>query len=86
MINILAWLLFGMAAGWMAARLFELAPGGGALLHVAAGAMGAVVGGVVFLIFDTAPLTGFSLWGVLCALLGAAITIMLARIVVGRTI
>jgi hypothetical protein len=27
----------------------------------------AVVGGVVFLIFDTAQLSGFSLWGLFCA-------------------
>jgi uncharacterized membrane protein YeaQ/YmgE (transglycosylase-associated protein family) len=86
MVNILAWLLFGMGAGWVASRLFQPAPGSGALLHIAAGAMGAVVGGVVFLIFDTTPLSGFSLWGLLCSLVGAAITIGIAQVVIGRPV
>ena len=86
MINVLVWLLLGTLAGWAVSRLFHLASGSGVLLHVVAGGMGALIGGVVFLIFDTAPLYVFNLRGLLCALVGAAITIGIAQVVVGRPV
>ena len=85
MVNVLAWLLLGMVSGWAASHVFR-APDNGAFLHIAAGGMGAMIGGVVFLIFDTAPLSGFRPWGLGCALIGAAITIAIAQVVLRRPI
>jgi uncharacterized membrane protein YeaQ/YmgE (transglycosylase-associated protein family) len=86
MINVLVWLLFGIAAGLAAGWVAKPAGGDAPLLNITAGMLGAVVGGVVFLIFDTTPLSAFNAWGMVMALLGAVVLIGLARIVTGRPI
>jgi uncharacterized membrane protein YeaQ/YmgE (transglycosylase-associated protein family) len=86
MINVLIWLLFGALVGWVASRLMRSIQANDAFLNAVAGGMGALIGGVVFFIFDTAPLDIISLWGLVCAIVGAIVTIGMAHIVVRRPI
>jgi uncharacterized membrane protein YeaQ/YmgE (transglycosylase-associated protein family) len=86
MINILAWLLAGILTGLLSNRVARPLPSGGAVLHAVAGVMGALAGGVVFLIFDSTPLYAFNPWGMVVALLGAVVMIALAQIVIGQAI
>jgi uncharacterized membrane protein YeaQ/YmgE (transglycosylase-associated protein family) len=86
MINVLIWLLFGVLVGWAASRMVRLAEVNDTFLNAIAGSMGALIGGVVFFIFDTAPLDSFSPWGFVCAIVGAIVTIGIAHIVVRRPI
>jgi uncharacterized membrane protein YeaQ/YmgE (transglycosylase-associated protein family) len=86
MINVFVWLLFGGLAGWMASRLTRTTHDGVPLLQIIAGGMGALVGGVVFLIFDTTPLNVFSVRGLAVALIGAMIVIGVAYMLVRRPI
>ncbi len=78
MINVLVWLLLGMVAGALANQLrrshtpMTLAP------NSTIGVMGALTGGVVFLIFDNTPLNALSLGAIVFALVGALLMIMLA--------
>jgi uncharacterized membrane protein YeaQ/YmgE (transglycosylase-associated protein family) len=48
--------------------------------------MGALLGGVIFLIFDTAPLSAIKLEGLLFALIGAIVVIALVRLLFLRPI
>jgi uncharacterized membrane protein YeaQ/YmgE (transglycosylase-associated protein family) len=50
------------------------------MLNSVAGIMGALMGGIVFLIFDTTPLDTVSLGGIASALVGALLIILLVRI------
>lgn len=84
MINVLAWLVFGVLAGLIASRIVKPVSSSIALVTVSAGVMGALAGGIVFLIFDTAPLASLNLSGLIVALASAIIMIGLARLAVGR--
>jgi uncharacterized membrane protein YeaQ/YmgE (transglycosylase-associated protein family) len=86
MINVFVWLLFGGLAGWMASRLTRTTHDGVPLLQIIAGGLGALVGGVVFLIFDTTPLNVFSVRGLAVALIGAMIVIGVTHMLVRRPI
>jgi len=86
MINIVAWLIFGLLTGLAANALVKPATGDISVLTLTAGVLGALIGGIVFLIFDTAPLATFNLWGMLVAIVGAGMLIGLARTVLGRPI
>ncbi|HET9222674.1 MAG TPA: hypothetical protein VFO07_09230, partial [Roseiflexaceae bacterium] len=86
MINVLVWLLFGLLAGALASRLTQTISPTTIVLNSIAGTMGAVVGGIIFLIFDTTPLDTLSRGGILCALIGAMLVIVLVRIMFRRPI
>jgi uncharacterized membrane protein YeaQ/YmgE (transglycosylase-associated protein family) len=86
MINVLAWLVFGGLVGLTASRLVRISPAGVPLLQIIAGCLGALVGGVIFLIFDTTPLDVFNAWGLAVALVGAAVIIGLVHMMVRRPI
>jgi uncharacterized membrane protein YeaQ/YmgE (transglycosylase-associated protein family) len=86
MINVLAWLFFGLLAGALASRLTQTIAPTTIVLNSIAGTMGAVMGGIVFLIFDTSPLDTLSRGGLICALIGAMLVIVLVRIMFRRPI
>jgi len=86
MINVLVWLLFGVLAGGVASRLTRPLTPIITVLNSVAGIMGAVMGGIVFLIFDTAPLDRVSLGGIVCALVGAMLVILLRGMMLRRPI
>jgi uncharacterized membrane protein YeaQ/YmgE (transglycosylase-associated protein family) len=64
--------------------MFRSPAGGTLLLRVAAGCLGALVGGVIFLIFDTAPLQVFTLGGLVVALLGAIAVLGVVQMMMRR--
>lgn len=86
MINVLAWLVVGGLAGLTASRLVRTSQAGVPLLQIIAGSLGALVGGVIFLIFDTSPLNVFNAWGLAIALIGAAVIIGVVHMMVRRPI
>ncbi len=79
MINVCLWLLGGLLAGGIASRLPRTLAPINIITNSLAGAFGALLGGVVFLIFDTAPLSSLNVWGLLIALCSAVIAISLVR-------
>lgn len=79
MINVCLWLLGGLLAGGIASRLPRTLTPINMIANSIAGAFGALLGGVVFLIFDTAPLGSVNLWALLIALISAVIAISLVR-------
>jgi uncharacterized membrane protein YeaQ/YmgE (transglycosylase-associated protein family) len=86
MLNVLVWLLFGALAGSVASRLANPLTPIATMLNSAAGIIGALMGGIVFLIFDTTPLNTVSLGGITCALVGAMLVIVLVSIMFRRPI
>ncbi len=86
MINVLVWLICGGLAGWVASRLICTFQGAAPLLQIVAGGLGALLGGVIFLIFDTAPLSVFNVRGLAVALIGALVIIGVVHVAVERPI
>jgi uncharacterized membrane protein YeaQ/YmgE (transglycosylase-associated protein family) len=75
--GILAWIVVGLLAGWLAG-LITRAKGFGCFGNIVIGLLGAAIGGVLFSLFGITDRAGF--WGsVAVATLGAIILLALAR-------
>jgi uncharacterized membrane protein YeaQ/YmgE (transglycosylase-associated protein family) len=86
MINVLVWLLAGGLVGFAATRLLRSSEEGTPLVQIIAGSLGALVGGVIFLIFDTAPLYVFTIEGLAAALMGALVILGVVHMLMRRQI
>ncbi|MDO5738022.1 MAG: GlsB/YeaQ/YmgE family stress response membrane protein [Eubacteriales bacterium] len=79
--GILAWLLVGGVAGWLAGMIMK--EEGGLVKNVVVGIVGAFIGGAIMngIKAPTAGFTGFSVGSVLTALLGSIILIAVLRMI-----
>jgi uncharacterized membrane protein YeaQ/YmgE (transglycosylase-associated protein family) len=85
MINVLLWLVLGSLTGLtIGRRMGERAPGA-RIVDITVGVLSAVFFGTVSLIFDTKPLGEFSIWSLLTALVGSAITVIVVRLMLVRS-
>ena len=81
--SILAWLVLGLIAGFIASKLYA-GTGQGAILDIVLGIVGAFVGGFLFSIFGAAPVTGFNLYSMIVAVVGAIVVLWIYHAVAGR--
>lgn len=78
--SILAWILVGLGAGWLAETMLK-GPGEGVLYSMVLGSSGALPGGLlaVNLLNAPDPLTRLDLTSLVIAFLGAVIAVALVR-------
>jgi len=81
--SIIAWLVLGLIAGFIASKVVNKT-GEGVLLDIVLGIVGALVGGFLFSAIGAAPVTGFNLYSVLVAVIGAIVVLVIYHAVVGR--
>ena len=82
--SILAWLVLGLIAGFIASKIVNKT-GEGLVLDIVLGIVGAFVGGFVFTnVFNTAGVTGFNLYSMFVAVIGAVIVLLLYHLVFRR--
>ena len=80
--GIVAWILIGLAAGWLAGQIMK-GSGYGLIGDLALGLVGAVVGGWLFgLVASAAEPTGF-FGSIIVATIGAVVLIFVARVAGG---
>lgn len=72
--GVIAWILLGLIAGFIGSRLMGTG-GQGLLMDMVLGIIGAIVGGVVFSAVLGVGVTGFNLWSLVVAVVGAMIVI-----------
>ena len=82
-VTILAWIVLGLVAGFIASKLV-VGSGQGVLVDILLGVVGAVVGGWLFQQFGGRGVTGFDIYSVLVAVVGAVVVLMLYHAIVGR--
>ena len=82
--SINAWLVLGLIAGFIASKIVS-GSGQGLLLDIVLGIIGAVVGGYLFATFGATGVTGFNLWSMLVAILGAVVVLWVHHAVSGRS-
>ena len=76
--GILAWIVVGLLAGWLAG-LITRAEGFGCFGNIVIGLLGAAIGGLLFSLFGITDRAGF--WGsVAVATLGAVVLLAIARL------
>ncbi|UFN51287.1 GlsB/YeaQ/YmgE family stress response membrane protein [Roseomonas sp. OT10] len=81
--SILAWLVLGLIAGFIASRIVNKT-GSGMVLDIVLGIIGAIVGGWLFTTFGAAGVTGFNIWSMLVAVIGAVVVLLVYHAVAGR--
>ncbi len=80
LLNILLWIILGALAGWIASIIMGTNAQMGALANIVVGIIGAFIGGFVMNALGTEGTTGFNIWSLLVAVLGAVILIFIARL------
>jgi len=81
--SILAWLVLGLIAGFIASKIVNHT-GAGMLLDIVLGIVGAMVGGWLFATLGATPVTGFNLYSMFVAVVGAVLVLVIYHAVFGR--
>jgi uncharacterized membrane protein YeaQ/YmgE (transglycosylase-associated protein family) len=76
--NILLWIILGALAGWIADMFMKSAHG--TLEDIILGIIGAFVGGFIMNSMGQPGVTGFNLYSVIVAVIGACVVIFLGRV------
>jgi uncharacterized membrane protein YeaQ/YmgE (transglycosylase-associated protein family) len=81
--SVIGWIVLGLISGFIASRIVNKA-GEGAILDILLGVVGAVVGGWLFHTFGMPGVTGFNLYSMLVAIVGAVVVLVLYHALAGR--
>ena len=82
--SILAWIVVGLIAGVLGKLIMPGDDPGGFIVTILLGIVGAFVGGFVVSLFGGIGVTGFNIWTILVATLGAVILLAAYRLVARR--
>jgi uncharacterized membrane protein YeaQ/YmgE (transglycosylase-associated protein family) len=84
--SIIAWLVIGAIAGWVAGKLVPGDEGYGVIGTIIAGVIGAMVGGWLFALLTSNEdwLTGIDIPTLLAAIVGAVIVVFAWQMISGR--
>jgi uncharacterized membrane protein YeaQ/YmgE (transglycosylase-associated protein family) len=77
--NLLLFIILGGIAGWLASVIMKTNNRQGILLDIVVGIVGAFLGGLLFNLFGARGVTGFNLWSLLVALVGAVGLLAIVR-------
>ncbi len=73
--SVIGWIVLGLIAGYIASMLVNQR-GEGLAFDVVLGIVGAVIGGWLFNAFGAAGVTGFNIWSLLVAVVGAVVLLV----------
>lgn len=82
--NIILWLVLGALAGWIGSLLVR-GTGLGLLGDIVVGIVGAFIGGFIVSLFGGTGVTGFNIWSLIVAVIGAIVLLLIVRMVRGGT-
>ncbi len=80
-IGVISWIVVGLIAGLLGKLIMPGRDPGGFLTTIVIGMIGALVGGFVLQLLGGTGVTGFNIWSILVATLGAIILLALYRLV-----
>ena len=81
--SVLAWIVLGLVSGFIASKIVNKT-GEGTLIDIVLGIVGAVVGGFLFQLVGAAGVTGFNIWSMFVAVIGAVVVLVIKHAVTGR--
>lgn len=82
--GIIAWIVLGLIAGFIARWIVPGEGPGGILGDIVVGILGAIIGGWIYGLFSHVGVTGFNLPSIVCAVIGAIVLLFVIRTVRGR--
>lgn len=80
--SIIGWVVLGLIAGFIASKVVNNG-GEGVFLDIVLGIVGAVVGGFIFNAFGGMGVTGFNLYSMVVAIVGAIVVLWLYHLIAG---
>jgi uncharacterized membrane protein YeaQ/YmgE (transglycosylase-associated protein family) len=81
--SLLGWIFFGLVTGFIASRVVNRR-GEGCILNIALGILGALVGGFIFTAIGGRGVTGFNLYSMFVAVVGAIVVLLIYHAITGR--
>ena len=81
--SIIVWLVLGLVAGFIGSKIVNKS-GEGVVVDIILGIVGAVVGGFLFSIIGASPVTGFNIYSIFVAVIGAIVVLAIYHAVTGR--
>jgi uncharacterized membrane protein YeaQ/YmgE (transglycosylase-associated protein family) len=75
MMSIFGWILLGLISGFVASKIVNRA-GEGFFLDIILGIVGAIVGGFIFTTVGASGITGFNLYSMVVAVIGAIVVLV----------
>jgi uncharacterized membrane protein YeaQ/YmgE (transglycosylase-associated protein family) len=81
--SIIGWLVLGLIAGFIASKIVNKASEG-VILDIVLGIIGAVVGGFLFSLIGAEGVTGFNIYSMFVAIIGAIVVLLIYHAVSGR--
>lgn len=79
--SILAWIILGGLAGWIASLIMKTNDSMGIFANIFIGIVGAFIGGLIFNFFGATDVTGFNLYSLLVAVVGATVLLWIVGMV-----
>ena len=79
--SILAWIVLGALAGWIASMMVGTNEEQGAIMNIIVGIVGALIGGAVMSLFGSSGVTGLNVYSVFVALIGSVILLIIYKTV-----
>jgi uncharacterized membrane protein YeaQ/YmgE (transglycosylase-associated protein family) len=81
--SIIGWIVLGLIAGWIGSNIVDNG-GRGPLMDIVLGVVGALVGGAIFSALGAVPITGFNLYSLFVAVIGAIVVLVIYHAVAGH--
>jgi uncharacterized membrane protein YeaQ/YmgE (transglycosylase-associated protein family) len=82
--GIISWILVGLIAGALGKLIMPGDDPGGFIVTILIGMAGALVGGFIVGLLGGTGATGFNIWSILVATLGAIVLLAVYRLIAGR--
>ncbi len=77
--DIILWIILGAIAGWLASVIMKTDASQGAVADIILGIVGGVVGGFIMSLVGQSGVTGFNIYSLGVAVIGAVVIIYLGR-------
>lgn len=81
--GVISWIVLGAIAGWIGSLLVNRT-GEGLFRDIILGIVGGVVGGWIFAAIGSTGVTGFNLWSLFVAVIGAVVVLVIYHAIVRR--
>jgi uncharacterized membrane protein YeaQ/YmgE (transglycosylase-associated protein family) len=82
--GLIAWIIFGALAGWVASKITGRDDQMGCLMNIVVGVIGAFIGGAIVGLFAGGFDIGFNLGSFVVAVIGAVMLLAVVNLVFGR--
>ena len=81
--SIIGWIVLGLIAGFIASKIVNKR-GEGVFMDIVLGIVGALVGGFIFSTLGSSGVTGFNLYSMVVAVIGAVVVLLVYHAITGR--